>query len=758
MTLPVWTQTQIRTQLVSGFSWSGQSVITYDFATTATWLASDPNGLGVGKSEAAYFQTLNATQQSLASLAITLWGDLISPTLQQVTQSNATPGDIDFAAFSASAGVTAESAHAYYPRDGTIWLNNRDTSAANPVIGQFGFDVLIHELGHAFGLDHAGNYNVGGATLHPFSFQDSEVYSVMSYFGPADSGNDPFTGVPYAQEIAWANWGGFEPQTPMLNDVDAIQQIYGVSTTTRTGSTTYGFNYTGDSKQSVIYDFALNSHPILCIFDSSGNDTLDLSGDFHSNIIDLRSGAFSSVMGLTNNISIAYSCVIENAVGGSGNDVIYGNDAAGSISGGLGNDNIVGGTGNDVINGGAGADVINGNSGYNTIDYANSQAGVTVILAYNYATGGDAQGDSISNFQAISGSNTGDDQLFGDANVNVIYGNGGNDTISGGLGADYLFGGDGNNTLYYYSSALGVTTYLASNYAAGGEAQGDTIANFQNVLGSNTGNDTILGDTNYNVILGYGGNDIIGGGFGGDYLDGGAGNNGVWYYSSAAAVTVYLLYNYAAGGEANGDTIYNFQNVYGSNYGNDSLSGDTLSNTILGYGGDDRIDGGAGGDYLDGGAGNNTLFYYNSPSTVYVNLAANTALYGDAQGDTILNFQNIIGSNVANDYLWGDAGSNQIFGFGGNDQIVGVGGNDYLVGGDGSDTFVYYVGSNGKDEITDFTIGTDHLQISKSLAANFAALVMNQSGANTIITFGADSIQLDNILTTNLHASDFIFV
>ncbi len=758
MALPVLTQAQVRAQLISGSSWSGQSVITYDFATTTTWLSSNPSGLGPGKSELAYFQALNPAQQSQATLAITLWGDLITPTLQLVTQSFLTPGDIDFAAFSASAGVSNESAHAYFPYAGSIWLNNRESSVPNPVVGQFGFNVLVHELGHAFGLEHAGNYDVSGPTPHPQSYQDSLVYSIMSYFGPSDTGNDPFTGVPYSQEIAWAYWGGFEPQTPMLNDVDAIQQIYGVSTTTRTGNTTYGFNYTGGLNESAIFDFTQNSHPILCLFDSSGNDTLDLSGDFNSDVIDLRSGAFSSVMGLTNNVSIAYTCVIENAVGGSGNDVIYGNDAGNSISGGFGNDNIIGGTGNDIIGGGAGADIINGGYGYNTLNYFGSQSGVTVLLTYNYAAGGDAQGDTIYNFQAISGSNSGDDQIYGDGNVNVIYGNGGNDTISGGLGGDYLYGGDGRNSLYYYNSTASVSVYLNLNYAAGGEAQGDVFSNFQNVIGSNVGNDTIVGDSDYNVILGYGGNDIISGGAGGDYLDGGAGSNGVWYYGSVAAVTVYLGYNYATGGDAIGDTIYNFQNAYGSNTGNDLLFGDAGSNTILGYGGDDTVDGGAGADYLDGGAGRNTLFYYNSALAVNVNLSVNSASGGDAQGDTILNFQNILGSIAGGDSLSGDAGANSIFGYGGNDTIAGAGGNDYLVGGTGNDTFVYLAGSNGYDEITDFKIGQDRLQISTSFAANFAAMVMYQSGANTIIALGPDSIQLDNILTTNLHASDFIFV
>jgi Ca2+-binding RTX toxin-like protein len=437
--------------------------------------------------------------------------------------------------------------------------------------------------------------------------------------------------------------------------------------------------------------------------------------------------------------------------------VIYGNDVGNSLSGGLGNDSIVGGTGNDVISGGAGADIINGNYGFNTVDFASSLIGVTVLLEYNYAAGGDAEGDRIYNCQAVSGSNTGDDTLFGDASSNLIYGNGGNDTISGGSGADIMDGGAGRNSLYYYGSSSGVTIYFDFNYAIGGDAQGDSFINFQNIIGSNIGDDVIVGDSNYNVILGYGGNDFISGGAGGDYLDGGAGSNTLSYYASALGVVVYAGYNYAANGDAAGDTIYNFQNICGSNTGDDFLVGGALSSAIYGFGGNDTIDGGAGGDYLDGGAGNNSLYYFNSASLVYVNLAASATLGGDAQGDTILNFQNIVGSNTAGDSLWGDAQSNSIFGYGGNDTIGGIGGNDYLVGGTGNDTFVFFAGSNGRDEIEDFKIGDDKLQISSSLVANFASLVMNQSGANTIITFGADSIQLDNILVANLHASDFTF-
>ncbi|MEX1056267.1 MAG: M10 family metallopeptidase C-terminal domain-containing protein, partial [Natronospirillum sp.] len=74
-----------------------------------------------------------------------------------------------------------------------------------------------------------------------------------------------------------------------------------------------------------------------------------LSGFSQSQIISLVEGTFSSVGALTDNLSIAYGAVIENAVGGSGNDMITGNASANMLNGGGGNDSINGGSGNDRI-------------------------------------------------------------------------------------------------------------------------------------------------------------------------------------------------------------------------------------------------------------------------------------------------------------------------------------------------------------------------------------------------------------------------
>ena len=86
-------------------------------------------------------------------------------------------------------------------------------------------------------------------------------------------------------------------------------------------------------------------------------DTLDLSGFNTNSRMDLGAGASSDCDGMTGNIWIANSCVIENATGGLGNDNITGNSAANILIGGGGNDTLIGGAGNDLLVGGIGSDI-----------------------------------------------------------------------------------------------------------------------------------------------------------------------------------------------------------------------------------------------------------------------------------------------------------------------------------------------------------------------------------------------------------------
>jgi Ca2+-binding RTX toxin-like protein len=150
-------------------------------------------------------------------------------------------------------------------------------------------------------------------------------------------------------------------------------------------------------------------------------------------------------------------------------DWINGDDGADSISGLAGNDSILGGEGNDTIEGGVGNDTLNGGNGIDTLSYAGSAAGVTVNLATNSASGGDASTDVISLFENLIGSASAD-TLTGDTSANSIDGGAGNDTIDGGAGNDTIVGGTGNDSM---TGGLGLDVFVT------GQAGDSTAATSQ---------------------------------------------------------------------------------------------------------------------------------------------------------------------------------------------------------------------------------------------------------------------------------------
>ncbi|MDY0013340.1 MAG: M10 family metallopeptidase C-terminal domain-containing protein [Rhodocyclaceae bacterium] len=369
MALTTWTQQQVFDQLSSGYSWSG-AAITYAFPTNT-------NGI-FGSQEAAGFQSLNGTQQAAAALALQTWDDLIAADFQQTT---ATTSNIEFGITTTGIGY----AHAYFPTISSVWFSGAYSDLLNPQVAQHSFLTYVHEIGHALGLDHMGAYN-GSGTWSPSCYQDSGVFSVMSYFGPNwGSGASAGEGL-----VAWADWVGadgrtYSPQTPMTNDIMAIQSIYGAETTTRTGNTTYGFSSNVSGQLAAIYDFTVNANPILTLFDAGGQDTLNLSGWSSASVIDLNPGSYSSCNSMTNNIAIAYSCNIENAIGGSGSDSLTGNLLDNWLDGGGGNDLISGGGGNDTLISGAGNDSLFGGDGSDSVVFSGNWSDYT--YSYNAGTG-----------------------------------------------------------------------------------------------------------------------------------------------------------------------------------------------------------------------------------------------------------------------------------------------------------------------------------------------------------------------------------
>ena len=441
----VWTETQIINNLLrSGTFWTGPT-ITFGFPTSIPSWATGTESSG--------FSTLTVAQKTAATLAISMWDDLIAPSLvltttaPQITLQNGYDASNSYYAYS------------YFPGNqnfgaGAVFFNNHydSTSGTNdlttPKIGSWGFLTYLHELGHAFGLEHPGSYNGGNPTYaaNAAYTHDSIEYSVMSYFGANNTGAD---------WLASDN-NFYYPQTLMIDDVAAIQQKYGADLNTRSGNTTYGFNSSLSAVDGGIYDFTQNKHPIMTIWDGAGNDTLDLSGFTTASRIDLHAGTSSDCDAMTNNVWIAYNCSIENAVGGSaadnitGNDLanaLIGNDGADIISAAAGDDQIIGGAGNDTLTGGLGNDMFI----FSATDVAAGQADTITDFTHDASGAGDTIRLVGITAQNVSAAMSG-------ANAIVSYGNG---TI-----VDTII-----------ASAAGTNPFYVSDYSSLANAQANILAN-----------------------------------------------------------------------------------------------------------------------------------------------------------------------------------------------------------------------------------------------------------------------------------------
>ncbi|MCP4385793.1 MAG: calcium-binding protein [Hyphomicrobiales bacterium] len=121
------------------------------------------------------------------------------------------------------------------------------------------------------------------------------------------------------------------------------------------------------------------------------------------------------------------------------------------------------------------------------------------------------------------------------------------------------------------------------------------------------------------------------------------------------------------------------------------LGGDDF---LYGNGGNDMLKGGGGADALNGGSGVDTANYTGSGEGVTVNLNTGTGAGGTAEGDTLVNIENLTGSSH-DDILIGNGGANVLDGWDGNDTLIGLGGNDALIGGNGNDVLKGGGGADG---------------------------------------------------------------
>ena len=477
--------------------------------------------------------------------------------------------------------------------------------------------------------------------------------------------------------------------------------------------------------------------------------------------------------------------------GGDDDDQLFGGIGDDELYGDGGDDELDGGDGNDQLFGKAGADEMDGGDGIDWVSYLTSDTGVTVNLTTGTGTGGDAQGDVIASVENLVGSNYAD-VLTGDAVANILHGldgddeilgNGGNDVLEGGAGADELNGGLGVDTVSYLNSDAGITLDLVEGTGEGGHAENDVITGIENVTGSDYG-DTITGDNAANQLEGGNGDDSLQGGGGADRLDGGDGIDWVYYGSSDTGVTVNLEEGTGEGGHAEGDVIIDVESVQASQYrdvliGNESaniLQGLDGNDELRGSGGRDILEGSAGSDRLDGGSGIDTVSYQFSDAGVTVNLEDDTSEGGHAEGDVIVNVENIRGSDHedvltgngnanflqgldSDDEIQGNGGDDLLFGEAGADRLDGGEGADRLYGNEDGDTFIFGAG-HGDDRIFDFNNDEDQIDLSAFSLSGFDELTITSISDSVKIDLtehGGGTILLQNFDAANLDAADFLF-
>ncbi|MHC8386591.1 serralysin family metalloprotease [Pseudomonas sp. MDT2-39-1] len=321
---------------------SGKIELTYTFLTSASSSTMNKHGI-------TGFSQFSAQQKAQAVLAMQSWADVAKVTFTD----KATGGDGHMTFGNYSGGQDGAAAFAYLPGtgagyDGTSWYltNSSYTPNKTPDLNNYGRQTLTHEIGHSLGLAHPGDYNAGeGApTYNDATYaEDTRGYSLMSYWSESNTDQN------FSKAGVEAYASG-----PLLDDIAAIQKLYGANTTTRTGDTTYGFN--SNAGRDFLSASSSSDKVVFSVWDAGGKDTLDFSGFTQNQKINLNEASFSDVGGLVGNVSIAKGVTVENANGGSGNDLLIGNSVSNELKGGAGNDILFGAGGADKLWGGTGSD------------------------------------------------------------------------------------------------------------------------------------------------------------------------------------------------------------------------------------------------------------------------------------------------------------------------------------------------------------------------------------------------------------------
>lgn len=444
---------------------NGSKTIYYCFPNTAPsqFSTEDSNG----------FTPFNAQQKAFVLQALAYISSVIDIHFVETTDAGAL-NTIVFANNIQSTSV----GYAYYPYDGAIGsdilLDNTTPGNLAPQDGQYAALTLIHEIGHALGLKHTFSHVSADGTYGegPYlpSAEESTQWSVMSY-----------TDRPQDYHLRYSPF-----------DIAALQYLYGPSTAMSTDNV-----------------YTLQTASPNFIWDGGGNDTIDGSAVTQPITLYMEPGywgyigAKSSLISSAGQITVNFGTVIENAKGGSGNDLIVGNAVANHIWGGDGNDSMTGAGGDDVLDGGPGSDTANysglrsnytvarNGSGYTVIDHAGSEgsdsllnvetiqfSNMALAPASDASVGQTFSGTAANN--VIDGTN-GDDIMSGNDGNDRLIVHAGNDVVDGGAGVDSVVFSGNRSDYAVYKTTTGLT--VVDNAGSHGV---DTLSNTERLVFGDT--------------------------------------------------------------------------------------------------------------------------------------------------------------------------------------------------------------------------------------------------------------------------------
>ncbi|TDQ80908.1 hemolysin type calcium-binding protein [Dongia mobilis] len=806
--------------LLSGGKWGGSvgtaAHVTYSFPDAgATWNNWFYSGY---EPSAAGYRGLTAYEQERFEAALKVFSDVANITFEEVADTAANVGDIRVA-FSGMVGDEGAAAWAYYPDQGSykdptydqspwagdVWIDPYYAPNLQLNDGQFGFSTLIHEIGHALGLQHPFDDGDGEPILT--GQFETQMYSIMGY----DLS-------PYAT---------IEAYSLMLYDIAAIQYLYGANMSHNAGDTVYEFSSTKES--------------LFTIWDGGGTDTISAANQTRGVTIDLTDGNFSSI-GIKNNgqtalsnIAIAYNAIIENAIGSKGNDTINGNGVDNEIWSGAGNDRIrsfggndklygeagndtlEGGDGNDYLDGGIGDDILWSGPGEDTLiggagndkyyhntgtiadlkEFANE--GIDTVYVYS----GFTLAENFENLVYNAPSGAANVTLKGNASNNVIetlgfkddelYGEDGNDTLLGGTGNNLLDGGAGNDKMV---GGLGDDTYIVDslfdqvveqlnggidhvkasvafnlagnihveNLTLSGSANIDITGNaLANEITGNDGDNKLIGGAGNDILVGGKGDDILDGGVGDDVMSGGEGNDTYFVDSTKDQINgedglvghdiVKSTISYALADGLEELHLLGTAAVGTGNAGHNRIIGNAAANTLTGGEGNDTLDGGSGADIMIGGKGEDTYFVDSLKDVVDESggdghdTVKSTVTFTLAVG---LEDLYLLGTAAAN--ATGNEGNNKLVGNDGNNILDGGLGADTMSGGKGNDTYIVDdIGDVVDESVAGATGGIDLVisAIGFDLAAhvNVENLTLTDDGVDADIDGGGNDS--NNVISGN---------